>query len=78
MFPLYLGNGFLTPWPQMSKILVLVFHGTFLCQQLKANAWNKASMGWYFSHIAHQCMVICSSGPAMVSVYLIPLQGFSA
>lgn len=62
----------------MNKTLVLIFHGTFLYQQLKAKAWNEASTGWYFSHIAHQCTVICSSGPNMLSVYLIPPQGFSA
>lgn len=36
----------------MSKTRVLVFHGTFLCQQLKAIAWNEAITGWYFFHIA--------------------------
>lgn len=50
---------------------------TFLCQLLKANAWDEAGMGWYFSHVLHQFPVICSSGPDTVYLYLIPPQGFS-
>lgn len=62
-------------WPPQMKGLSNLM--TFLCQLLKANAWDEASAGWCFSRVLHQFPIICISGLDMVSLYLILPQRFS-
>lgn len=91
-FPYIWKNCCLILWPQMNKILVLCFHRNVRKDwpfQLKGlsnpvtfvSCWKQLPgmrQAWdSVSHVLYQLPVICSSGPDVVSLYLIPPQGFS-